>query len=108
MRIKMNENLNQISEQEKEKLIGRLKEYAKAELKVEERKILDYLECGWDEEDGVPECSVLTEKQEGDPEMEKDGSHDWKTIEDYIDEGKIIIRYIADWKGTLILFKLYF
>ena len=97
----------QISEQEKEKLISFLYEYAKGELEGEKRKILDDLKCEWDEEDNIPICTVLVERQEDDPEMGKDGTHNWKTVEDYIDEGKVIIRYIAQWEGTLMLFKLF-
>jgi len=97
----------QIPQEEKEKLISFLQEYARSELEGEERKILDSLECEWSEEDNVPECDVLVEKQDGDPEILEDGTHDWKTIEDTSEYGRIIIRYIGEWKGTLILFRLY-
>ena len=101
------QNKSQISEQEKEKLVSFLYEYAKAELEGEERKILDDLECEWDKEDDIPECAVLVERQDDDPKMLSNGSHDWKTIDDISDYGKIIIKYIAQWEGTLILFKLF-
>ena len=101
------QNQNQISVEEKQKLVSFLYEYAKGELEGEERKIIDQLECEWDTEDNIPECTVLVERQEGDPKILPNGSFDWKTLEDITDYGRVIIKYIAQWKGTLILFKLF-
>lgn len=102
-------NAQEKSEYEEEKiaLIDILQDYAEAELEAEDRKIIDDLECDWNDQENVAECVVLTERKSGDPKILPDGTRDWATYEDVIDEGTVRIRYIADPSGTQIIFRLY-
>jgi len=96
-----------IDEEEKIALVNILQDYAEAELEVEDREIIEELECDWNDEENVAECVTLVERQKGDPKILSDGSRDWTTVEDVIDEGTVRIRYIADPRGTQIIFRLY-
>ena len=97
----------QEKEEERIDLINALQDYAEAEIVAEEREVLDEMECDWNDEEDVAECVVLTKRKTGDPKILSDGTRDWKTYEDVIDEGKVVITYVADPSGTQIIFKLY-
>jgi len=92
----------QIPESELNKLLVFLKDYTKGYLEGDNRKPLSRIDCGIDDNSEELFCVVLTEKKEGDPQMGKDGNRDWNTYEDVTDFGRVLIREVADWKGTII------
>ena len=94
-------------EEERIDLLNALLDYAEAEIEAEEREIIDDLECDWNDEEDIAECVVLVKRQRGDPRILPDGTRDWVTYEDFIDEGKVVITYVAHPEGTEIIFKLY-
>jgi len=96
-----------IDEEEKIALVNILQDYAEAQIEIENREVIEELECDWNDEENVAECVTLVERQKDDPKILPDGSRDWTTVEDVIDEGTVRIRYIAGPRGTQIIFRLY-
>ena len=84
-----------------------LREYL--ETKIEGRKLIEPMQCDYDEEHDEAYCTVVTERKQkkdwleaDEPEILPDGTRDLRTVNDTTDYGSITIRYIAHPKGTEI------
>ena len=94
------QNQTQINE-----LISFLHDYTEGWLEGDDRKLLpgEQIECGFDEDLNEVYCVALTERKEDDPKLLQNGQyHDWRSYDDMTDYGPVVVREIADWKGTLI------
>jgi len=84
-----------------QKRITFLRSYSETELRIEQRKILEPLECGVDVHNLEVYCIAITERKEGDPIITNDGFRQFKSYFRVIDYGCVIERYIADIKGVM-------
>ena len=83
------------------KRIDFLRSYSETELRIEQRKKLEPLDCDVDTYNLEVYCIATVERKEGDPIITGDGFREWKSYFQVADFGCIIVRYIADIKGVL-------
>jgi len=86
-----------------------LHKYLEEEVENEERKIIEPIQCDYDEKNDEAYCVTVTERKQKkdwleieDPQIMPDGTRDWRTTYDTSDYGQIKIRYVAHPKGTEI------
>ena len=86
-----------------------LREYLETEIENEGRKVIEPIQCDYDEEHDEAFCTVVTERKQkkdwleaDDPVILPDGTRDWRSIDDSTEYGTVTIRYIANPKGTEI------